>query len=58
MKKILIVVVVKAKLSLALIEEPEQLTPLSTVYLVTDYYGPLYPPFLTILGLTFHNRHE
>jgi len=22
------------------------------------FYGPLYPPFLAILGLTFHGRHE
>jgi hypothetical protein len=37
MKKILIVVVVKAMLSLVLIEDPDQLKPLSTVHQLTDY---------------------
>jgi hypothetical protein len=59
MNRDLMVVAVRASLSPALVEKPGLTKALvNRVSANRLFYGPFYPPFLTLLGLTFHGRHE
>jgi hypothetical protein len=55
----LIVIVLKAKLSCSSNRRTGSTKALiDSVSANRLFYGPLYPPFLTLFGITFHGRHE